>query len=519
MGYREVSVVEIREVLRRWLRGEGLRAIDRNMGVDRKTVRRYVEAAKAVGVVAGGDESQLSDGVIGLVCLAVRPDRPSGHGAAWERLEPHTTLIKGWVDDDLTVVKIHVLLGRRGIVVPYRTLHRFAVAKAGYGRRQPTVRVADGEPGVECQVDFGKMGLIPDPATGKRRVVHALIFTAVYSRHGFVFLTHHQTIVATIEGFEAAWAFFGGVFKIVIPDNMSAIVVSADATEPRFTDAFLEYSQSRGFGIDAARVRTPTDKPRVERQVPYVRRNFFAGEEFVDLADAQRRATEWCRTTAGMRVHGTTQLHPAEVFAVEEAPLLLPAPDGLYDLPTYPTPKVHRDRHIEVDKAIYSVPGELIGQRVNVRADAKLIKVFHRGELIKVHPRVAPGRRQTDPADLPGEKTAYAMRDIEHLRRMAAIDGEHIGVYADSLLGGPLPWTKMRQVYALLGLVKKWGAKRVDAACAKALEAETVNVGLIGRMLERATEGAESSPVPEGKVLPGRFARDPGEFAVGGGER
>jgi transposase len=519
MGYREVSVVEIREVLRRWVRGEGLRSIDRNTGVDRKTVRRYVDAAASAGVVVGGGESQLTDGVIGVVCLAVRPARPRGHGAAWEGLEPHVELITGWVKDDLTAVKIHQLLARRGIVVPYRTLHRFVVARAGYGRRQPTVRIADGEAGVECQVDFGRMGLIPDPVSGRRRVCWALIFTACYSRHNFAFLTHRQTIEATIEGFEAAWAFFGGVFAVVIPDNMSSIVVSADAIEPRFTDAFLEYSQSRGFEIDAARVRKPCDKPRVERQVPYVRRNFFAGEDFIDLADAQRRAVEWCRITAGGRVHGTTQLHPAEVFAVEEAPRLLPAPDGPYDLPSYPTPKVHRDRHIEVDKALYSVPGELIGARVAVRADSKLIKIFHRGELIKIHPRVAPGKRSTDPADLPAERTVYALRDIDHLRRLAANEGDHIGVYADLLLGGPLPWTKMRQVYALLGLVKKWGPARVEAACVKALEAETVNVGLIGRMLDRATEGTEV-PIPlQGKLLPGRFARDPGEFAVGGGQR
>jgi hypothetical protein len=334
-------------------------------------------------------------------------------------------------------------------------------------------------------------------------------------------LTHHQTIQATIAGFEAAWAFFNGVFKVVIPDNMSPIVVEADACEPRFTDAFVEYSQTRGFVIDAARVATPTDKPRVERMVPYVRNNFFAGETFVDLADAQRRAETWCRTTAGMRVHGTTQCHPAVVFAVEEQPVLLPAPGVPYDLPTYPTPKVHRDRHIEVGKALYSIPGELIGQRVSVRADSKLVKVFWRGELIKVHPRVAPGKRQTDPEDLPSEKTAYAMRDIDHLRRLAANDGPAIGVYATELLGGPLPWTKMRQVYRLLGLVKKWGAERVDTACAKALEAETVNVGLIERMIERATENANSSEdakAVQGSLLPGRFERDPSEFAVGGGE-
>ncbi len=519
MGYREVSVVEVREVLRRWLGGEGLRAIDRNTGVDRKTARRYVEAAEAAGVVAGGEVSQLTDEVIGVVCLAVRPDRPRGHGAAWERLEPHAEMIKGWVTDDLTLVKIHILLARRGVEVPYRTLHRWAVANAGYGRRHATVRVADGEPGVELQVDFGKMGLIADRVPGRRRVVYALIFTACYSRHNFVFLTHHQTIEATIEGFEAAWPFFGGIFAVVIPDNMSAVVVEADATEPRFTDAFVEYSQSRGFNIDAARVRKPCDKPRVERQVPYVRRNFFAGEEFVDLADAQRRAVEWCQTTAGQRVHGTTQLHPAEVFAVEEAPRLLPVPDLGYDLPSYPTPKVHRDRHIEVDKALYSVPGELIGQRVKVRADSKLVKVFYRGQLIKVHPRAPAGQRRTDPEDLPADKAAYAMRDIDHLRRMAAAEGGAIGVYADALLAGPLPWTKMRQVYALLGLVKKWGPERVDAACAKALEAETVNVGLIGRMIERSREGTDEPLPVQGKLLPGRFERDPGEYAVGGGER
>ncbi len=199
MGYREVSVVEIREVLRRWVGGEGLRAIDRSTGVDRKTVRRYVEAARAVGVVADGDESQLTDGVIGLVCLAVRPDRPRGYGAAWERLEAHAEMIRGWVSEDLTLVKVHILLSRRGVEVPYRTLHRWAVANAGYGRGQATVRVADGEPGVELQVDFGRMGLIADPVTGRRRVVYALIFTACYSRHNFVFLTYHRADRVGVE--------------------------------------------------------------------------------------------------------------------------------------------------------------------------------------------------------------------------------------------------------------------------------------------------------------------------------
>lgn len=517
MAYREVSVFEIKEVLRLWLRGEGYRGIDRLSGVDRKTARRYVEAAVEVGLARDGGETQLTDVVIGLVCEKVRPARPAGHGAGWESLVPHEDEIKAWLAKDLKLVKIQDLLARKGTVVAYRTLNRFATQRCGFGQAKTTVRVADGEPGSELQVDFGRMGLVPDAAGGGRRMVHALIFTACYSRHCFVWLSHRQTTAAVIEGFEAAWAFFGGVFAVVIPDNMEAIVDEADAVDPRFNAAFLEYAQSRGFVIDPARVRSPKDKPKVERQVQYVRGSYFAGEEFVDLADGQRRAEAWCSTTAGLRTHGTTQHRPLEVFRLEEAPLLGPAPTEAYDLPLYATPKVHRDHHIEVDKALYSVPGNLIGLRVNARADARLVKVFHRGQLVKVHPRQPQGGRRTDPADLPTGTEVYAMRDIEALKAMAARHGPAVGAYATALLDSPLPWTRMRQVYRLLGLAKKWGDDRTEAACARALEAEAVDVGLIGRMLERATESAPSPSPPATNVVPGRFSRDDSDFATGAG--
>ncbi|MGH3659802.1 MAG: hypothetical protein ACRDUA_24435, partial [Micromonosporaceae bacterium] len=210
-----------------------------------------------------------------------------------------------------------------------------------------TVRVADGEPAAECQVDFGRMGLLFDPAAGRRRVVWALIFTACYSRHGFVWLSFRQTTADVVAGCEAAWVFFGGVFRVVIPDNLRAVVVDADDVAPRLNQAFVEYAQSRGFVVDPARVGHPKDKARVERTVNYVRGSFFAGEDFADLA-AQRRAEAWCRTTAGQRVHGTTQRRPAEVFSAVEAARLSPAPVMPYDLPVYAQPKVARDHHVEV---------------------------------------------------------------------------------------------------------------------------------------------------------------------------
>ena len=158
------------------------------------------------------------------------------------------------------------------------------------------MRVDDPPPGTECQVDFGRLGLVPE-GTGGQRLCHALVVTACWSRHQFVWPRFSQSIESVIEGFEAAWRFFDAVFPVVIPDSMKAIVETADNLAPRINDTFMEYAQSRGFRVDAARIRTPTDKPRVERAI-----NFFAGESFVDLDDVRRRAVIWCMETAGMRI-------------------------------------------------------------------------------------------------------------------------------------------------------------------------------------------------------------------------
>ena len=510
MAFREVAVTEIREVLRAWLSGAGLRRVAEQAGVDRKTARRYVVAAAEAGLARDGGPGQLTDELVGQVAEAVRPVRPGGHGRPWERLEACQAEIAGQVKAGLPVVKIGVLLERQGITVPCRTLHRFCVERCGFGKTAATVRVADGEPGMECQIDFGYLGMLADPVTGRARKVHALIFTAVYSRHMFVWLSFTQTLAALVAGCEAAWVSFGGVFKVLVPDNASAIVADADAVIRRFTAGWLDYAQHCGFVTDAARVRSPKDKPRAERAVQYVRGNFFAGEAFTSLADAQDRAEAWCRDVAGMRIHGTIQARPAEVFAEHEAAALLPL-SLPYDVPAFTRVKVHRDFHVEIGRALYSAPKEYLGCHLDARADSVLVKLFHRGQLVKAHPRQEPGRRVTDPADLPAEKTAYAMRDVASLAAAARRHGDAIGVYAGRLLDTDLPRTKMRQVYRLLGLVRRYGPGPVDAACQRALDLDVVNVTKIASMLEKATENTPL-PRPAAAAVTARFARDPAEY-------
>ena len=136
MVFREVSVIEIREVLRAWLAGKSERAVAAQAGVDRKTSKRYVKAAVAAGLSRGGGEGQLTDELIGQVVSVVRPVRPDGHGAGWADLEACREQITAWADAGVPVVKIGILLGRQGVVVAERTLHRFAAERCGAGGRR-----------------------------------------------------------------------------------------------------------------------------------------------------------------------------------------------------------------------------------------------------------------------------------------------------------------------------------------------------------------------------------------------
>ena len=180
-------------------------------------------------------------------------------------------------------------------------------------------------------------------------------------------------------------------------------------------------------------------------------------------------------------------------------------------MPIYAQVRVHRDYHVQVAKALYSAPEHLLGQRITARADAELVKLFHRGQLVKTHPRQPAGGRCTDPADLPADKTGYAMRDLHRLICAAAGHGPNVGIYAERILDHDLPWTKMRQVYRLLGLVKRYGAEPTDTACGRALELDVVSVTKIAAMLAKATENAPAPPPRAASGLaPARFARDPG---------
>src|SRR5207249_848514 len=308
--YREVRMMDIDQVIRRWLAGERIRAVARSTGLDRNTVRRLIRLGQQVGLKPGDawpDEGKLQ---------SVR-ERLSRPGAAAEQ---------GPIEQAL--------------------------------------------------------------GSGRRRVVHGFMMVMGYSRLSCVIPVFFQDLVTVIDCFEQAFEFFGGCPRRVVIDGMKACVDKADPCTPRFNRTFLEYANYRGFLPDAARPRHPKDKPIVENTVRFVRERFFKGETFIDLSDVERRALIWCRDTAGRRIHGTTRRVPIEVFETEEKPVLIPLQGGRFDPPHWTDCKIHPDRHVRVDGALYSVPSRWdVGMKVQVRADRALVRIYVRGELIKTHDR------------------------------------------------------------------------------------------------------------------------------------
>jgi hypothetical protein len=303
--------------------------------------------------------------------------------------------------------------------------------------------------------------------------------------------------------------------KTIVPENMSSVIKVPGALNPTLVASFLDYVQARGIFVDPARVRSPKDKPRVENQVAYVRESWWDGETFTDLDDAQRSAEHWSREIAGMRVHGTTRKVPREAFEETERSAMLAPPTEPFDVPLWAEhAKVHPDHHIQIARALYSVPTLYRNKEVRVRADKATVKIYFGTELIKLHPRKPPGGRSTDTNDYPVGKAAYALRSVDGLVAKAKDKGLHVGIYAERLLGGPLPWTRMRQAYALLRLCDKYGDGRVEAVCQSALAFDVVDVVRITRMLKRATKPASPAQA-DGKVvqlaLP-RFARPEQHF-------
>jgi hypothetical protein len=298
----------------------------------------------------------------------------------------------------------------------------------------------------------------------------------------------------------------------VVIDNLKAGIIRACWHEPLAQQSYRECAEHYGFLISPCRPRTPRHKGKVEKGgVHYVKRNFLGGREPTTVTQANRDVRRWALTVAGDRVHGTTKERPLERFELERG-ALRPLPDTPYDMAVWKEVKLHRDCHLVFDQAYYSAPFRLVGQKLWVRGGSREVQIFTQDyQLVATHPRAQrPGRRQTRTDHLPPHKVPGLMLTRAACRQQASEIGPATGEVVEALLDHR-PEDRLRTAGRLLRLGDRFGPKRLEAACARALRFDDPAYMTIKRILE---QGADLEERPDTDSAPPAltFARPPAEL-------
>jgi len=505
---------EIMEILYQWHQGASIKAITRSLGYDRKTVRRYVHAGLDAGLKREEpfpDEQQMLGklkAVLDRSVLVRQAPAKQILGRYRDEIEKLLT------ERDMTAKQVMRLLGERhALKVSYASVLRYLGDEFNLGKPEATVRL-ETEPGDEAQVDFGYVGRMRDPESGKDRKTWCFVMTLSHSRHRFVRFVFRQDSQTWIDCHIRAFEFFHGVVSWVVLDNLRAGVVKPDLYDPRINRSYADLERHYGFAADPAGVKRAKHKGKVERTIPVVRQHLLAGRKFADIREANERALAWCRFEIGSEVHGTTKRKPYEVFISEEKQRLKPLPKAPFDVPIWKECTVHPDHHIVFDNSFYSLPTRYIGEKVWARGTSKTVQVFLDHQLIKTHSRSAqPGKWITDQNDYPPEKLAYLMCTPASCLARAAEYGSQTQILIKQILksGGH---RAMRKAQAVLRLGLKWGAD-LEKASNKALCYGNTEYRAIRSILEKGIVSNEAPPASSAKLskLGQSFLRESNYFS------
>jgi transposase len=513
-----MGVADVKEILVQWDGGEDITRIAETLGYSRPTVRKYVRAAEAGGLVRGSRrEDEAGWERLARATLA-RFSEPRPPGAA--RLA-----VAGFHDylaERVGRVKVSVLYQRlhddRGMAASWGTFYRYV--RAHWPERlapapAPTIRLDDPPAGEEAQVDFFYAGRWQDRAARRERRLYGFLMTLSHSRHEFLYPVLAEDETAWLEGHVEAFHFFGGAPRRLVPDNLTAGILKPDRYDPRANRAYGELSRYYGCLVDPSRVRHPKDKPRVERNVAYARESFFRDRDFESLAEWREAAVRWALDVAGQRVHGTTGERPLVAFRAREQAALSPLPPKRWERVAWTTAKLQHDCHLRVGGAGYSAPHAYIGQPLDVRSGARVVEIYAGGELLTTHLRIAGGRSTRDEHYPEGGRSflrATPQACLAQARSLGAATATIIRTLLE-----PRTLHQLREAQAILRLAEAHDATRLERACARALAAGDGRYRTVRRILERGLDqlALEETPPPSSA---GAFLRGPAALAAGGAE-
>lgn len=496
----------LRDLVHRVRSGESDRRIARDLGISRTTVRKYREWADAQGYLQL--DRPIPDNATLAAALGPGPQPPR----ATSSVEPYREIVQRLLDQGVEMTAIFQRLqDDHSYTGSYSSVRRY-VHRLRPSEPEAVVRVHTA-PGEEAQVDFGSAGKLYDPSSGRVRTAYVFVATLCYSRHQYAELVFDQK-VSTWNGLHRrAFESWGGVPKRVVPDNLKAAVAKVLVHDPVLGEAYRRMAQHYGFVISPTRPRSPRHKGKVESGVHYVKRNFMAGQEFLDILVANQRLKIWVHERAGTREHGTTHQAPLRLFNEYEQAALLPLPVEPFTLREIKLVKVHPDCHVTIDKSYYSVPYVYIGQTLDAYIGERVVEIYRGQDLVATHERSQePGKWHTRLEHYPEHKAAYLQRTPDYCRLVAARLGPATSQVVETLLDDR-PLYRLRSVQAILRLEETVGAQRLEAACARALYFDDPRYRRIKEILNAALD---RQPLPEmAAPAPPRqhtFARSGAEF-------
>jgi len=515
MSAKGIEMHRLQELVRLHRQGTGAREVARLLGMSPNTEREYRRALLAAGLLAGG-VADLPD--LGALKAAARQHKPR------RVAEQEKSSIQDWEES------ISVMLSRgatpqaiydclrlqdedfSGSRWAVKRLCRRLVEERGIRPQDVVIRV-ETPPGEVAQVDFGYVGKLYDREAGVVRKAWVFVMVLGYSRHLYAEVVFDQRVETWQRLHAAAFAAFGGVPAVLVPDNLKAAVLRAafgPTEDPALNRSYVELARHYGFVIDPTPPRSPEKKGKVESGVKYVCRNFFKPRKPEDIHEANRELRLWTREIAGMRVHGTTGRKPLEVFEQEERAALRPLPPTPFVPVCWRRARVHRDCQVAFERRLYPVPWTLVGREVWVRATPSTVDVYADDERVATHSRNRRHDAGIPDAFLPPERAPLRHRSRAYwLERAEALDPE-IAAYIQEVFDSDDVLSMLRPVQAMVTHLASFPRERAVRACRRASYFGSYSYGALKRILR---QGLDYEPLPHeaapafGALEQPRFAR------------
>ena len=470
----ELKMAEVQTILGLLEKGWSQRRIARELGVDRQTVRRYAQRGPELKPANPTSGSETSDSK-----PATNPT--PGFSGPPNSCEPFRELILRKFDEGLSGVRIwQDLVSEQGFTHSYSALKRF-LGRLNQSQQLPFRRI-ETPPGQECQVDFGQGAwTLKD---GKKRRPHVFRIVLSFCRKAYSEAVWKQTTENFIRCLENAFRWFSGVPKTLVLDNLKAAVIHADWFDPDLNPKLMDFAKHYDIVILPTKPYTPRHKGKIENGINYVQDNALKGKSFQDLAEQNAYLRHWETHIADTRIHGTTRQQVKKLFEIEKTLLqVLP----MESFPCYEEGErtVHRDGHVEVAKAYYSVPPEYLGRKLWVRWDSRVVRVYNqRFEQVAIHSRVQPGRFHTLREHLDDRKISAVERGAEFLIRKAFHIGPSVGQWAKATIEAR-GIEGVRVLQGLLSLTTRYPVEVLNQASRHALNSGCFRLRSLRELCQR----------------------------------